>query len=312
MPISATSMTAAREVEIAFTNRSRAAACERMRSLPPRPDNAPGQGAQIKRYDAARNMIGNETKVPGSGHPRSAMGDTRPPPEQYGRSCRGRERFTREQTPLALFMTGRRRPRGIGLLYLVPTILAATVVVLHFGLIPAGRWQAGEYFMIGLYRELDVPLPWECVTRGGPKPVSDTLLCIYARALLTLNRPHIVIAPIIFWAILASAVVLGFSRRGPALRKRGVIPITVVALFPPGHPIGEMFYWSDGCMARSPPARLERCHAWRSAICCGVCWRDDYAPLSASREPPVRLDDEMSLDRIPGAAVDRQDILRAC
>lgn len=195
----------------------------------------------------ARRAADHKAPRPAGDRACSAACATRP--EMLQTLCMSKV-FSYGRTPPAQYITI--RGRLAGMLPLVPALLAATVVIVHAGLIPAGRWQADEYFMIGLYRELGQPLLWERLTHAGPKPVSDSLLYIYARAVLTLDRPHIIIALVVLWAVLVPAFAFGFCGPGPARRKRVVMAISVPALFLLGHPVGEMFYWPDGALVYLP------------------------------------------------------------
>ncbi len=156
-----------------------------------------------------------------------------------------------------------------GLASFLPTLAAALLALLllaHAGLIVAGQWQGDEWFNFALFRSKGVGFLTNRVLTWSPRPVSELLVFLYARAVDALHRPLVAPVLALLWATLAAcaAALLPGPAGDPALasrqrgiareagqprRARGLIVLATLAFFLLGHQVGEMFYWPMGAAA---------------------------------------------------------------
>jgi hypothetical protein len=153
---------------------------------------------------------------------------------------------------------------------LLPGLAAALLVLLlfaHAGLIAGGQWQGDEWFNFALFRTQGTGFLANRVLTWSPRPVSELLVFLYARAVDALHRPLITPVLALLWATLAAcaATLIPGPVRDPAApaaahvagagavdqprRARGLIVLAVLAFFLLGHQVAEMFYWPMGAAA---------------------------------------------------------------
>ena len=140
------------------------------------------------------------------------------------------------------------------------------LLLAHGGLIVAGQWQGDEWFNFALFRSQGTGFLANRVLTWSPRPVSELLVFLYARAVDALHRPLITPVLALLWAALAAcaAALLPGPVRDPAApargrggaggaghprRARGLIVLAVLAFFLLGHQVAEMFYWPMGAAA---------------------------------------------------------------
>ena len=156
------------------------------------------------------------------------------------------------------------RDRALGLL--LPPLAAALLVLLllaHAGLIVAGQWQGDEWFNFSLFRSQGTGFLLNRVLTWSPRPVSELLVFLYARAVDALHRPLVTPVLALLWATLAACAATllpgpcappprqsGLAREADHSRRaRGLIVLAVLAFFLLGHQVAEMFYWPMGAAA---------------------------------------------------------------
>ncbi len=137
--------------------------------------------------------------------------------------------------------------------------LCATVLALlllaHAGLIVAGQWQGDEWFNFSLFRSESTGFLLHRVMTWSPRPVSEGLVFLYARAVDALHRPLVTPVLGLLWgglAACAAALLPGpAGEPGGAMgrRARGLVVLAVLAFFLLGHQVAEMFYWPMGAAA---------------------------------------------------------------
>jgi hypothetical protein len=115
------------------------------------------------------------------------------------------------------------------------------------GLVPLGTWQDDFLYLHG-YQLRGFGFLLERLQHWSPRPLSESLIYLYALAVQHANAPLIGGFIGLFWLVLAGAMLLP-----PLLGRRGLLPATVMlAMFLLGHPVTEFFYWPDGVAAYLP------------------------------------------------------------
>jgi hypothetical protein len=138
----------------------------------------------------------------------------------------------------------------------------AAIVLAHAALLPSGRWQGDEYGGLAAYHAQGLSFLRYRLLYWSPRPVSESLIWLYAVVVYACRAPLIAPALAVGWAILVAAAIAGLCRRGKGLVWTGLIVAAVLAGFLLGHPIGEMFYWPMGALAYLPALAGVTCAAF--------------------------------------------------
>jgi hypothetical protein len=130
-------------------------------------------------------------------------------------------------------------------------IVLAVLVLVHAGLIGMGRWQGDEYLTLALYRRYGLPALLRTVTGWSPRPVSELVVWLYARAVNSVGRPLITACLAVLWMTLVASALVTIRWQAPlaVLSHRLMIALSLLAMFLLGHPIAEMFFWPVGAAA---------------------------------------------------------------
>ncbi len=138
-----------------------------------------------------------------------------------------------------------------GLPALCATVLSLLLLA-HAGLIVAGQWQGDEWFNFSLFRSEGTGFLLHRVLTWSPRPVSEGLVFLYARAVDALHRPLVTPVLGLLWgglAACAAALLPGPVGGATGRRARGLVVLAVLAFFLLGHQVAEMFYWPMGAAA---------------------------------------------------------------
>ncbi len=141
-------------------------------------------------------------------------------------------------------------------------VALAAIVLAHAALLPAGRWQGDEYGGLAAYHAQGLSFLRYRLLYWSPRPVSESLIWLYAVVVYACRAPLVAPALGVGWAILIAAAIAGLCRRGKGLVWTGLIVAAVLAGFLLGHPIGEMFYWPMGALAYLPALAGVTCAAF--------------------------------------------------
>jgi len=140
--------------------------------------------------------------------------------------------------------------------------LLAAILLAHAALLPGGRWQGDEYGGLAAYHAQGLSFLRYRLLHWSPRPVSETLIWLYAVVVYACRAPLVAPALGVAWAILVAAAIAGLCRRGAGLVWTGLLVAAVLAAFLLGHPIGEMFYWPMGALAYLPALAGVTCAAF--------------------------------------------------
>src|ERR1700722_10340258 len=136
---------------------------------------------------------------------------------------------------------------------MVVTIALAGIFGLHLGLINHGSWGADEYNNIGAYADHGADYFWFRFWTWSPRPVSETLLWLYASVVVATDRPFIVPALIIFWfALIAAVQPAVFSVRRDVIMLRALSAMAILAVIVLGRHVGFVLYWPFGAAPYAP------------------------------------------------------------
>lgn len=138
-----------------------------------------------------------------------------------------------------------------------PILFSCGFIVLAFVcLIPLGHWQTDEYQTAAAMRDGDLGALVHRIATWSPRPVSESIIFVYLRAVREFKTQ--LIAPIlgIFWLLLVAGtitpvIVLGRHRK-TSLLKLLVIPCCLLSVYLLNHPVAELFYWPMATIAYLP------------------------------------------------------------
>jgi hypothetical protein len=147
-------------------------------------------------------------------------------------------------------MPGQERlPRVVTILALV---LSIAVIIVHAGLIPTGQWEGDEYFAFAWLRVGGFQYFLHVIVEWSPRPFSEALKYLYYEMIMVTGSQMLVPFLMIFWVMLPACAILGFWQSVGSRLNRGLMSLSVVAMFLLVHPIAEMFYWPLGAAAYVP------------------------------------------------------------
>ncbi len=138
---------------------------------------------------------------------------------------------------------------------LLPTISALVCIGLYASQLFLGRWQNDEYKLFHAERLWG----WNALLPRlsySPRPVSETLLFIYGKAVLALHRPLITSFLGLLWATLLVIAIVAARSALPASRMRGptaaALVLSIFAFMLTTSEVTEAFFWPMAAAAYLP------------------------------------------------------------
>jgi hypothetical protein len=139
------------------------------------------------------------------------------------------------------------------LFVLAGTLCMVGILALHLGLLTRGAWGGDEYKTIGLFRDHGVPYLWWRFWSWSPRPVSETLISLYATAVIAARQPLIVPTLLMVWSFtIAAASFALFRCTRDNFMPRALSATAVLALIVLGPHVEAVFYWPIGAFAYAP------------------------------------------------------------
>lgn len=131
--------------------------------------------------------------------------------------------------------------------------MLAAIVGLHLALVGAGQWAADEYYNFGQLRALGGLFFRHRLLHWSPRPISESLVYVYAWVVRASAQPLIGEFLAILWVLLIAAALVHVVRSDRAgVFARILLAVAVLAAFLLGHSVAEMFYWPMGAAAYLP------------------------------------------------------------
>ena len=133
--------------------------------------------------------------------------------------------------------------------YWFPAFFAVVALLAYAAILPSGRWQGDEYFLVSLIHDHD----WSSLVghlRWAPRPITETGTWLYLYVANALDRPLAVEFLAALWAgCLIWIALIGWlgRERHPFTLAVVLFALTLLVSKP-----GEMFYWPDGAAAYLP------------------------------------------------------------
>lgn len=143
--------------------------------------------------------------------------------------------------------------------FTVSAVLAGLVLAFHAAALPYALWQGDEYDYFYNLRTQGTSFFWHRLVTWSPRPLSETLIALYGKAVAYWNRPLIGWALGVIWL---SCALLAF---GPALygktriKPRFLLVFFTIILIFLGHPIADLHYWPMGAAAHLPVVAAATC-----------------------------------------------------
>ncbi|WP_416356111.1 hypothetical protein ACLNGM_18820 [Aureimonas phyllosphaerae] len=138
--------------------------------------------------------------------------------------------------------------------------LPIVLVLAMLALTPLGHWQMDELLMMRAFRDRGLSALFGRITSWSPRPLSETLLYVYSSVVHTTGRQLTGTFLLCLWnlLILACLVPAALVRTNDLVARRAalLVALTVLALFVCGHPVAEVFYWSQAAAAYIPSIAL--------------------------------------------------------
>jgi hypothetical protein len=148
-------------------------------------------------------------------------------------------------------MTSGHGNRAAGLLMLLGIFVMGGIVAAHLGLLNRGAWEPDEYGFIAAFRDSGMDFFWDRLRTASPRPASELLIILYAKAVIATNAPLIVPALLVLWTgFFAAALPTLAGGRAPSSRILGTLAVLAFMLL--GHGAFEVFYWPIGAVAYLP------------------------------------------------------------
>jgi hypothetical protein len=136
-------------------------------------------------------------------------------------------------------------------------LIMAAILIVHLSLLNKGSWGADEYNAIGEYRDQGFSYLWFRFWSWSPRPLSESLIWLYAATVTTLHRPLIIPALSVFWlAFLASWLPAAIRCPRARLAPRILAGLAVTGFIILGQQVASVFYWPFGAVAYAPPVTI--------------------------------------------------------
>jgi hypothetical protein len=139
----------------------------------------------------------------------------------------------------------------------VATVLFCLAVIgAYMSLMPIGHWQTDEYATLRAIKLNGTEFLRERLATWSPRPFSELLIYLYAKAVETWSGQLIgpVLAPV--WGMLLICAIapaaIAWKRHGVNLVFALIVPLSLLCMFLLGHPVSEIFYWPMGALAYIP------------------------------------------------------------
>jgi hypothetical protein len=150
-------------------------------------------------------------------------------------------------------------PRSAIVLMLAMALPIALVLAM-LALTPLGHWQMDELLMMRAFRNQGLPALFSRITSWSPRPLSETLLYAYSSVVHATGRQLTGTFLLGLWSLLILACLAPAAvvkTDDPGVRRAALlVALTVLALFVSGHPVAEVFYWSQAAAAYIPSIAL--------------------------------------------------------
>lgn len=140
-------------------------------------------------------------------------------------------------------------------------VVLATLLA-HAVLLPAGHWQ-DEYKTFPIFWEHGWRGWWGRIVLWSPRPLSETLLFLYAQSVRLAGEPLIGPSLAFGWGLLASAATAGiWCVRGRRRIEVALVGLSVPCLLLAQPRIAEFFYWPQSALAYLPATAGVLVAAW--------------------------------------------------
>jgi hypothetical protein len=143
-----------------------------------------------------------------------------------------------------------------GFFPVVTVLFSLATISAYMGLMPVGHWQPDEYATLRAIKLNGTDFLRERLVTWSPRPFSEFLIFLYAKAVETWNRPLIgpVLAPM--WGTLLICAIapaaIARKRHNASLIFALIAPLSLLCMFLLGHPVAEIFYWPMATLAYIP------------------------------------------------------------
>lgn len=123
------------------------------------------------------------------------------------------------------------------------------IVALYAGLIGNGQWQGDEYLAFAFQRMFGFAEFRHRLAVWSPRPVSETLIALYALCVDRFRAPLIVGFLAVLWSSCIAVVLAAVASAGGGRARHLLMPATVIAMALLLNRPGELFFWPVGAAA---------------------------------------------------------------
>src|ERR1700751_3640519 len=136
-------------------------------------------------------------------------------------------------------------------------IALLAIIALHFGLVDVGQWTSDEFAILKFYRDKSWVAFWDRLTGWSPRPLSETLIWIYASVVNLAHKPFIGVFLGLLWMMLILTPLISLAQVRTKFYTDSqnlllfllLLPYELIPLFLLEHPPGALFYWPVGAAA---------------------------------------------------------------